>query len=43
VIHSTDLDEVLTLATRLFVLHGGELREMPIDRDLVGRAMLGVA
>jgi ABC-type uncharacterized transport system ATPase subunit len=43
VMHSTDLDEVLTLATRLFVLHDGELREMPMDRDLVGRAMLGVA
>jgi simple sugar transport system ATP-binding protein len=43
VIHSTDLDEVLALATRVFVLHEGHLRETPIDRDLVGRAMLGVA
>jgi simple sugar transport system ATP-binding protein len=42
VIHSTDLDELLSLATRVLVLHGGRLREIPIDRDLVGRAMLGV-
>ena len=43
VIHSADLDEVLSLATRIFVLHEGHVRETPIDRDLVGRAMLGVA
>jgi simple sugar transport system ATP-binding protein len=43
VIHSTDLDEVLSLATRIFVLHKGHLRETAIDRDLIGRVMLGVA
>lgn len=43
VVYSSDLDEVLSIATRMFVIHAGHLREMPLDRDLVGRAMLGGA
>lgn len=43
VLYSSDLDEVLLLATRIFVLHAGRLRECALDRDAVGRAMLGVA
>jgi simple sugar transport system ATP-binding protein len=43
VLYSSDLDEVLQLATRVFVLHAGRLRECALDRDAVGRAMLGVA
>jgi general nucleoside transport system ATP-binding protein len=43
VMHSGDLDEVLSLATRVLVVHAGAVRECPIDRDLVGRAMLGLA
>ncbi|HSQ31077.1 MAG TPA: ATP-binding cassette domain-containing protein [Gemmatimonadaceae bacterium] len=43
VIYSSDLDEVLALATRLVVVHAGQLRETSLDRDDVGRAMLGVA
>ncbi len=43
VIHSSDLDEVLSLATRVLVVHAGAVRECPIDRDTVGRAMLGIA
>ena len=43
VLYSSDLDEVLALSTRIFVLHAGELRECPLDREAVGRAMLGVA
>lgn len=42
VIHSSDLDEVLSLATRVLVVHAGTVRECPIDRDTVGRAMLGI-
>ena len=42
VVHSSDLDEVLTLADRVVVVHGGVLRECPADREIVGRAMLGV-
>jgi simple sugar transport system ATP-binding protein len=42
VVYSSDLDEVLALATRVFVLHGGEVREYSRDREIVGRAMLGV-
>ena len=43
VVYSSDLDEVLSLATRIVVVHAGRLRECPLDRDVVGRAMLGVA
>jgi general nucleoside transport system ATP-binding protein len=41
VFHSTDLDEVLALSGRVLVAHAGGLRELPADRELVGRAMLG--
>ena len=43
VVYSSDLDEVLALATRVLVVHAGTVRESPHDRDAVGRAMLGVA
>jgi simple sugar transport system ATP-binding protein len=43
VLYSSDLDEVLLLATRIFVLHAGRVWECALDRDAVGRAMLGVA
>jgi ABC-type uncharacterized transport system ATPase subunit len=43
VVYSSDLDEVLALATRIFVLHAGQIRECALNRDAVGRAMLGVA
>jgi simple sugar transport system ATP-binding protein len=43
VIYSSDLDEVMSLATRIVAMHAGRLIEPPLDRDAVGRAMLGVA
>jgi len=43
VIYSQDLDEVLALATRVVVVHRGRVRSVPMDRSLIGRAMLGVA
>jgi simple sugar transport system ATP-binding protein len=43
VVYSSDLDEVLALATRVVVVHAGQLCETSLDRDAVGRAMLGVA
>jgi general nucleoside transport system ATP-binding protein len=43
VVHSSDVDEVLALATRVLVVFHGEVREVARDRDLVGRAMLGAA
>ncbi len=43
VMYSSDLDEVLALATRVIVVHAGQLRESSLDRDEIGRAMLGVA
>ena len=42
VVHSTDLDEVLALATRVVVVYRGTLLEVPNDREKVGRAMLGL-
>lgn len=43
VMYSTDLDEVLLLATRVLVMRGGQLREAPLGakRDEVGAMMLG--
>ena len=42
VLYASDLDEVLPLADRVLVLANGTLRELPVDRDAVGRAMLGL-
>jgi ABC-type uncharacterized transport system ATPase subunit len=42
VVYSSDLDEVLSLASRVLVAYAGTLRELPPDRDAVGHAMLGL-
>jgi ABC-type uncharacterized transport system ATPase subunit len=42
VMHSNDLDEVLSLATRVFALHAGRLSEIPVNRERAGKAMLGL-
>ena len=42
VMYSSDLDEILSLATRVLVMFEGSVREMPVDREAVGRAMLGL-
>jgi ABC-type uncharacterized transport system ATPase subunit len=42
VVYSSDLDEVLALASRVLVVFSGTVRELPADRELVGRAMLGL-
>lgn len=43
VVYSSDLDEVFALATRMLVVFAGTVRELPLDRALVGRAMLGLS
>jgi general nucleoside transport system ATP-binding protein len=43
VFYSTDLDEVLALADRILVVYSGVVREVAVDPELVGRAMLGAA
>jgi len=43
VIYSSDLDEVLAVADRIFVIHAGRVVETAHDRDSVGRAMLGAS
>ncbi|MHB1861496.1 MAG: ABC transporter ATP-binding protein [Gemmatimonadaceae bacterium] len=40
-IYSSDIDEVLLLASRILVVFRGTVREVPVVRELVGRAMLG--
>lgn len=42
VVYSSDLDEVLALASRVVAIHAGRLKELPNDREAVGRAMLGL-
>jgi simple sugar transport system ATP-binding protein len=42
IFYSSDLDELLEIATRLFVVHGGIVTETPLDRTAAGAVMLGV-
>lgn len=42
VVYSSDLDEVLALATRVIALHAGSAREVAMEKDLIGRAILGL-
>lgn len=41
VMYSSDIDEVLLLASRILVVFRGTVREVPAVRELIGRAMLG--
>jgi len=41
VVYSSDLDEVLSLADRVVVMHAGQLSDVAADREIIGRAMLG--
>lgn len=43
VVHSGDLDELLSLASRILVVFNGTVREVAGNRDAVGNAMLGAA
>lgn len=41
VMYSSDVDEVLLLANRVLVVFAGRVCEAPLDREVVGRLMLG--
>jgi ABC-type uncharacterized transport system ATPase subunit len=41
VVHSSDLDELLAVATRVLVVHHGVVHDVGMDREAVGHAMLG--
>jgi len=41
VVYSSDIDEVLLLATRVIVVFERRVREMPLDRERIGQAMVG--
>jgi ABC-type uncharacterized transport system ATPase subunit len=43
VVYSSDIDEVLLLASRVFVVFERLVREMPLDRERIGEAMVGAA
>jgi ABC-type uncharacterized transport system ATPase subunit len=42
VLYSSDLDEVLAVSSRVIVVHAGRVRDVPMDREMIGRAMLGL-
>ena len=42
VVHSSDLDELMALASRILVVYAGTVHEVPHDRDAAGRGMLGL-
>lgn len=42
VLYSSDLDEVLSLASRVLVVFDGRVSHPPTNRDAIGRAMLGL-
>jgi ABC-type uncharacterized transport system ATPase subunit len=41
IMHSSDLDELFELVTRMFVVFHGTVTEVPLQRDVVGRTMIG--
>ena len=43
VFYSSDLDEVLRLASRVLVVFDGTVRELPVDRETIARAILGLS
>jgi simple sugar transport system ATP-binding protein len=43
VLYSSDLDEVLALATRVIAVHAGSAREVAAEKDAIGRAILGLS
>ena len=42
IFHTSDIDEMLSLAHRVLVVYHGTVREMPRDRTAIGAAMLGL-
>lgn len=42
VVYSSDLDELMSLATRVLVVCNGQVRDVPLLRDTIGRAILGL-
>jgi simple sugar transport system ATP-binding protein len=43
VVYSADIDELLPLAHRMFVVFAGAVREVPVERAAVAAALVGVA
>ncbi len=43
VVYASDIDDSLSIADRVLVVAHGQVREVPLDREVVGRAMLGLA
>ena len=43
VLYAGDLDELLAVADRVVVVHAGRVHEPPLEREAIGRAMVGVS
>jgi ABC-type sugar transport system ATPase subunit len=43
VYHTPDLDELIETSDRIVVVFEGRVSEVALDRDAVGRAMLGAS
>lgn len=43
VLYSSDLEEVLALASRVLAVHAGSVREVALEKNVVGRAILGLS
>lgn len=43
VAYSSDIDETLSVADRVLVVFAGDVHEVAVDRDVVGRAMIGAS
>jgi ABC-type uncharacterized transport system ATPase subunit len=41
IVHTPDVDELLSLASRVLVVFNGHVREVSLDREAIGRAMVG--
>ena len=41
VFHSSDLDEIVSIATRILVVFDGTVRDVGMDREAIARAMVG--
>ena len=42
VLYSSDIDEIVSLADRVLVIFSSQVRQAPMDREIIGQLMLGI-